>query len=46
MAEELDEPDMYGENIAVQEQTETQMAALDAEADMQEEMQVAAEQGL
>lgn len=46
MAEELNEPEMYGENIAVQEQAETQMAAQDAEADMMEEMQVAAEQGL
>ena len=45
-AEELDEPDMYGENIAVQEQMETQMAAQDAEADAMEQMQVAAEEGL
>lgn len=46
LAEELDEPDLYGENISVREQMETQMAAQDAEADMVEEMQVAAEQGL
>lgn len=46
IAEELGEPRLFGENIAVQEQMETQKVAQDAEADMMEEMQVAAEEGL
>lgn len=45
-SEELDERDLYGENISVFEQMETQKAALDAEADMQEDLEVKAEQGL
>jgi hypothetical protein len=37
---------MYGENVAIQEQMETQRVAMDAEADATEEMEIAAEQGL
>ena len=46
IAEELNEPELFGENIAVQEQTETQMSMQDNEADMLEQMQIAAENGL
>ena len=45
-AVELGEKELYGENIAVTEQTETQKAMQDAEADAMEELEVAAEQGL
>ncbi len=46
LAEELNEPDLFGENIAVKEQAETQMAMQDQEADSVEQMQIAAENGL
>lgn len=46
LAEELQEPELFGENIAITEQMETQMAAQDREADMMEQMQIAAENGL
>lgn len=46
IAEELNEPELFGENIAVQEQSETQMSMQDNEADMMEQMQIAAENGL
>lgn len=46
IAEELNEPELFGENIAVTEQTETTMAAQDNEADMMEQMQISAENGL
>ena len=46
IAEELDEDELYGENVAVNEQAETQMAMSDAEADVMEEQQVSAELGL
>lgn len=46
LAEELGEASLFGDNIAIQEQMETQMAAQDREADMMEQMQVAAETGL
>ena len=46
LAEELQEPDLFGENIAVKEQMETQMAAQDQEADMMQQMQISAENGL
>jgi hypothetical protein len=46
LAEELNEPDLFGENIAVKEQAETQMAMQDQEADSVEQMQIAAEHGL
>lgn len=45
LAEELDEPKLFSENIAVVEQSETQMAAMDAEADMQSDLEMKAEQG-
>lgn len=46
LAEELDEMGIFGENIAVREQMETQNAAQDAEADQMEQMQIKAEMGL
>ena len=46
LAEELNEPDLFGENIAVKEQAETQMAMQDQEADSMEQMAIAAEHGL
>jgi len=46
LAEELNEPDLFGENIAVKEQAETQMAMQDQEADSMEQMAIAAENGL
>ncbi len=46
IAEELNEPELFGENIAVKEQSETQMSMQDAEADSLEQMQIAAENGL
>lgn len=46
LAEELQEPELFGENIAITEQMETQMAAQDREADMMEMMQITAENGL
>jgi len=42
---ELGEDKLFGPNISIKEQAETAMMAQDTEADMQEEMQVAAEQG-
>lgn len=46
IAEELNEPELFGENITMTEQMETQMAGQDQEADMLEKMQIAAENGL
>lgn len=46
LTEEIGEETLYGENIAVQEATETQLAQADAQADAEEQMQVAAEEGL
>jgi hypothetical protein len=46
LAEELGEPDLFGENVAVREQAETQMAAMDQEADTMEQLNIAAENGL
>jgi hypothetical protein len=46
MSEELREPAIFGENIAIEEQMETQSVAQDAEADMMEQMEIKAEQGL
>ncbi len=46
LSEELGEANIYGENIAVAEATETQRAGSNAEADMMEEMEVQAELGL
>jgi len=46
LAEELNEPELYEENVAVFEQMETQKAMADAEADFQEDLEMKAEQGL
>ena len=46
LSEELNEPELYEENVAVFEQLETQKAAADAEADFQEDLEIKAEQGL
>jgi len=46
MAEELGEPKLFGENITVQEQLETQRVATEAEVQFEEEQQIAIEQGL
>lgn len=46
MAEELGEPDLYGENIAISEQLETQQAMQDAEAINQEGLITRAEAGV
>jgi hypothetical protein len=45
-AEELGELSLFGENIAVQEQMETQMAMQDSQVDMEENMVEKAERGL
>ena len=45
LAEELGEAKLFGENISVAEQLETQQAAQDAEADNMESLEMAAEQG-
>ena len=46
LAEELGEAKLFGENISIQEQLETQQAMQDAEAKNQEDLMIAAEQGL
>lgn len=46
MADLLNEPDLYGENIAIKEQEATQVANADSEANVMETLQVAAEEGL
>lgn len=46
IAMELGEEKLYGENVAVREQLETQQAMQDAEADNVERLQLAQEQGL
>lgn len=46
IANELGEPALYGENIAIQEQLETQKASQNAEADNLQELSVQAETGL
>jgi len=45
-AEELGEEKLYGENIAIKEQMETEMAAQDAQADIEEDMMDKAERGI
>ena len=45
LAEELGEAKLFGENISIAEQLETQQAAQDAEADNMESLEMAAEQG-
>jgi hypothetical protein len=46
LAQELGEDELYGENIAVQEQLETQQAMQDAEADNVDRLQQQEEMGL
>lgn len=46
MAQELGEDSLFGENIAVTEQAATQTAMMDAEADVQENLEEKAEKGL
>ena len=46
MSEELSEPTLYKENVAVFEQMETQRVAQDVQIQMQDEQQMAAEAGL
>lgn len=46
LAYELGEQKLYGENIAIQEQQETQRSMQNAEADMMEEQMIQAEGGL
>src|SRR6056297_54070 len=46
LADELGESELYGENIAITEQTETQRMAQDAEANNMEELMVARDEGL
>ena len=46
IASELGERELYGENVAVEEQLETQRVMQDAEAQNEEELMVAAEEGL
>lgn len=46
ISEEINEPEIFGENIAIEEQKDAQLAMQDAEADVEEEMMVAAEEGL
>jgi hypothetical protein len=45
LSEELGEPRLFGENIAIKEQLETQSAMQEAELQNQEELAMAAEQG-
>jgi hypothetical protein len=45
LSEELGEPKLFGENIAVKEQLETQTAMQEAEVENQEQLAMAAEQG-
>ena len=46
IAYELGESQLFGENIAIQEQLETQRETQDAEAQNMEEQQVAVEEGI
>lgn len=46
MAEELGEPKLFSENIAITEQLETQRMATEAEVQFEEEQQIAIEKGL
>lgn len=45
LSEELGEPKLFGENIAIKEQLETQTAMQEAEVQNQEQLAMAAEQG-
>lgn len=46
LADELGEPTLFGENIAIEEQLETQQAAQEAEAMNQEQLMMKAEEGI
>jgi hypothetical protein len=46
LADELGEPALFGENVTVVEQMETQKVATEAQVDFEEEQQIAIEQGL
>ena len=46
LAEEIGQEALFGENIGVTEQSETQKAGLDAEADVNEDLEQKAEMGL
>ncbi len=46
LADLLNEPDLYGDNIAILEQQETQQNSMDAEADIMENLAVSQENGL
>ena len=46
LAEEIGEPELFGENISIEEQMETQTVMQNAEADNQEQLAIAAEEGL
>ena len=45
LADELGEPALFGENVTVVEQLETQKVATEAQVDFEEEQQIAIEQG-
>ena len=46
MAEELNEPSLFKENVTVYEQMDTQRTVQEAQVDMQEQQQIAMETGL
>jgi hypothetical protein len=46
LSEELGEPRLFGENITVMEQLQTQRVQTEAQVQYEEEQQVAIEQGL
>ena len=46
LADELGEPALFGENVTVVEQMETQKVATEAQVDFEEDQQIAMEQGL
>ncbi len=45
LAEEIGKPELFKENIGIEEQAQMQEAALDAEADMMENQEIKAELG-
>lgn len=46
MADLLNEPDLYAENIAIREQESTQIASSDSEANVMESLMISAEEGI
>jgi hypothetical protein len=46
LASELEETELFGENVQIEESLETQKAVADAEVDFQEDQQIAREEGL